>query len=157
MNYVYTITPKKELQIEDIRLEIPMKSEASSYFMGFGLPGQETPANYSGGGIIKERRYTILPFPSRPTKELRGCGLSTVFGVVPKKLVSIANCAGSSYTGPLLNLYRPAYPESWYNNGKGGFLINRNGNLTTATAYSGARTLKTGEDLTFDFLCCSPR
>lgn len=49
MNYVYTITPKKELQIEDIRLEIPMKSEASSYFMGFGLPGQETPANYSGG------------------------------------------------------------------------------------------------------------
>lgn len=50
-----------------------------------------------------------------------------------------------------MNLYRPAYPESWYNNGKGGFRINRNGNLTTATAYSGARTLKTGEDLTFDF------
>ena len=49
---------------------------------------------------------------------------------------------GASYTGPLLNLYRPAYPESWYNNGKGGFRINRNGNLTTATAYSGARTLQ---------------
>ena len=33
MNYVYTIPPKKELQIEDIRLYIPMKSEASSYFL----------------------------------------------------------------------------------------------------------------------------
>ena len=58
---------------------------------------------------------------------------------------------GASYTGPLLNVYRPAYPESWYNNGKGGFRINRSGNRTTVTAYSGERTLKVGEDLIFDF------
>ena len=94
MNYLYTITPKKELQIEDIRLEIPMKSEASSYFMGFGLPGQETPANYSGGWDNQGKTVHDFAVSIPTTKELRGCGLSTVSGAVPKKLVSIANCAG---------------------------------------------------------------
>lgn len=151
MNYVYTITPKKELQIEDIRLEIPMKSEASSYFMGFGLPGQETPANYSGGWDNQGK--TVRDFAvSIPTNK----GASWLwpfdsFWCGSEKAGIHCELRGASYTGPLLNLYRPAYPESWYNNGKGGFRINRNGNLTTATAYSGARTLKTGEDLTFDF------
>lgn len=151
MNYVYTITPKKELQIEDIRLEIPMKSEASSYFMGFGLPGQETPANYSGGWDNQGK--TVHDFAvSIPTNK----GASWLwpfdsFWCGSEKAGIHCELRGASYTGPLLNLYRPAYPESWYNNGKGGFRINRNGNLTTATAYSGARTLKTGEDLTFDF------
>ena len=121
MNYVYTITPKKELQIEDIRLEIPMKSEASSYFMGFGLPGQETPANYSGGWDNQGK--TVHDFAvSIPTNK----GASWLwpfdsFWCGSEKAGIHCELRGASYTGPLLNLYRPAYPESWYNNGKGGY------------------------------------
>lgn len=42
MNYIYTLTPKKEIHVKDIRLEIPMKNDIASYFLGVGLPGQET-------------------------------------------------------------------------------------------------------------------
>lgn len=48
MNYVYTITPKKKIEVTDIRLEIPVKDEVGSYFLGMGLPGQETPQQYEG-------------------------------------------------------------------------------------------------------------
>ena len=112
MNYVYTITPKKELQIEDIRLEIPMKSEASSYFMGFGLPGQETPANYSGGWDNQGK--TVHDFAvSIPTNK----GASWLwpfdsFWCGSEKAGIHCELRGASYPGPLLNLYRPAYPES---------------------------------------------
>lgn len=58
---------------------------------------------------------------------------------------------GSTYSGPLLNLYRPAYPESWFNGGKGGFSIRKEADGVKAMAYSGARTLETDQSITFDF------
>lgn len=151
VNYVYSITPRKDVDIEDVRLEIPLKAEASPYFMGMGLPGQETPSEYSGGWEAQGKtvhNYAV----SIPTNEGASwlwpfdsfwCGSAR--GGIHCEL------RGATYTGPLLNLYRPAYPESWYNHGKGGFSINRDGERTVATVYSGERQLKAGEELKFDF------
>ena len=48
MNYVYTLTPKRNLHIKDVRLEIPVNSSVGTGFLGAGLPGQETPEWYDG-------------------------------------------------------------------------------------------------------------
>lgn len=50
-----------------------------------------------------------------------------------------------------MNLYRPAYPESWFNGGKGGFSIRKEADGVKAVAYSGARTLEPDQSITFDF------
>lgn len=151
INYVYTVIPKKDLQIEDIRLEIPMKSEATPYFMGLGLPGQETPDNYSGGWETQGKTVHDYAVSIPTSKTTSWLWPFDSFWCGSDKAGIHCELRGASYTGPLLNLYRPAYPESWYNNGKGGFRINRSGNQTTATAYSGERTLKVNQNLTFDF------
>ena len=151
INYIYSIEPKKELLVKDIRLEIPLKSEASPYFMGLGLPGQETPATYSGGWETKGKTVHDYAVSIPTSKSTSWLWPFDSFWCGSEKAGIHCELRGASYTGPLLNLYRPAYPESWYNNGKGGFRIQRNGSRTLATAYSGERTLNAGENLTFDF------
>ena len=151
INYVYSITPKKDLQIEDIQLKIPMKSEEVPYFMGLGLPGQEIPTCYSGGWERQGKTVHDYTVPIPTSESSSWLWPFDSFWCGSEKAGIHCELRGASYTGPLLNVYRPAYPESWYNNGKGGFRINRSGNRTTVTAYSGERTLKVGEDLIFDF------
>ena len=48
MNYVYTITPKKRIEVKDIRLVLPVTNKVGTYFLGMGLPGQATPQQYDG-------------------------------------------------------------------------------------------------------------
>lgn len=151
INYVYSISPKKELEIEDIRLEIPMKSDAVPYFMGLGLPGQETPDNYSGSWESQGKTMHDYAVSIPTSKSTSWLWPFDSFWCGSEKAGIHCELRGASYTGPLLNLYRPAYPESWYNDGKGGFRINRSGNRTVATAYSGKRTLKADDTLSFDF------
>lgn len=151
INYIYSVSPKKDLQIKDIRLEIPLKSEAVPYFMGLGLPGQETPSNYAGGWETKGKtvhNYAVSIPTSNSTSWLWPFDS---FWCGSEKAGIHCELRGATYTGPLLNLYRPVYPPSWYNDGKGGFRINRSGSQTVATAYSGERTVKAGEQLSFDF------
>ena len=59
--------------------------------------------------------------------------------------------ARNDLSGPLLNAYRPAYPTSWYNGGKGGFRLKKEEKATRMTVYSGERTLKVNQPLTFEF------
>lgn len=151
INYVYSISPKKDLQIKDIRLEIPMKSAATPYFMGLGLPGQETPDNYTGGWETRGKTVHDYAVSIPTSKSTSWLWPFDSFWCGSEKAGIHCELRGASYTGPLLNLYRPAYPASWYNDGKGGFRINRSAGQTVATAYSGERTLKAGEDLAFDF------
>ncbi|WP_075557137.1 glycoside hydrolase domain-containing protein [Parabacteroides timonensis] len=151
INYVYSLSPKKDLQIKDIRLEIPMLTDAAPYFMGLGLPGQETPVNYAGGWETQGKTVHDYAVSIPTSKSTSWLWPFDSFWCGSEKAGIHCELRGATYTGPLLNLYRPAYPDSWYNNGKGGFRITRNGNQTIATAYSGERTLKAGENLAFDF------
>ncbi len=151
INYVYNISSKRDLQVEDIRLVIPMKNEAAPYFMGLGLPGQEMPTRYSGGWETKGKTIHDYAISTPTNEEASWLWPFDSFWCGSEKAGIHCELRGASYTGPLLNLYRPAYPESWYNNNNGGFRIQKNMDQTTVTTYSGERHLKSGENLMFDF------
>lgn len=151
MNYIYTIIPKKELAIKDVRLVLPLQDKMSSYFMGIGLPGQYTPNYYKGKWNLQEERTNNygVSIPVSEHKDWLWPFDSFWCGSVQAGLH--CELRGSSYTGPLLNLYRPDYPDSWFNGGKGGFEITRHSNMTEISVCSGSRRLMQGDSLTFDF------
>lgn len=151
VNYVYTLTPKKNLQVKDIRLEIPVKSEVGTYFMGMGLPGQETPQRYDGKWDTPEQTVNSFGVSIPTSKEQQWLWPFDSFWIGNQHAGIHCEFRGSTYSGPLLNLYRPAYPESWFNEGKGGFSVRREADEVKAVAYSGERTLQVGKPITFDF------
>ena len=128
---MYKIRLKTEtpLNIKDARLEIPVEKANATYCMGMGLPGGFCPTDYQWKWKGPQDSYWI--------------------GSVKAGLQ--CEMLGADYTGPLLNLYHPAPPSSWYNTNKGGFRILSNDAQTLATTYSGERTMNAGESLDFSF------
>lgn len=151
MNYVYTVTPKKSIRIKDIRLEIPMKRDVASYILGMGLPGQETPREYQGKWDTPEKNVNNIGISIPISQKQEWLWPFDSFWMGNVKGGIHCELRGSTYTGPLLNLYRPAYPQSWFNAGKGGFRIKQEDDCTCATVYSGERQLAQGESFSFDF------
>ncbi len=125
----YTFTAKEEMEIEDVKLVIPMKSDLAEYMMGMDLPGTKVPENHSAKWNGPHDSFWI----------------GNTYGGI------FCELRGSDYHGPLLNLYKPDPPRSWYNDNKGGFLISRSGKTVFATVTSGERTLKKGEQISFEF------
>lgn len=119
----------KPVQIKDIRLVIPVKESVASYFMGMGLPGGVCPANYEWKWKGPQDSYWIGAADAGMHVELQG----------------------ATYSAPLLNLYKPAPPASWYNGNQGGFTVARQNGEVLTTTYSGARALNTGDSLSFQF------
>ena len=117
------------ISIKDIRLSIPMSSDQAKYMMGMGLPGCAIPQTH-------ESKWKG-PFDSFWFGDADGGIWCELWG--------------STYHGPMLNLYHPAPPESWNNQGKGGFRITRENNQVTAEVYSGERNLNPGDSLVFDW------
>jgi hypothetical protein len=97
--------------------------------MGMGLPGCAVP----------------------PSHESKWKGPSDSFWIGDTKGGIWCELRGSSYHGPLLNLYHPAPPESWNNGGKGGFRILNEKGRVTASVYSGNRTLNAGDSIAFEW------
>ena len=151
INYIYTIHPKKNLQVKDIRLEIPMKAEVGTHFMGIGLAGQNTPMEYQGKWDTPEKTVDHLGGSIATGKQHNWWWPFDSFWMGNQHAGLHCEFRGSTYSGPLINVYRPAYPESWHNQGKGGFRIQPSDTQVLATAYSGERTLEAGKPLSFDY------
>ena len=151
MNYVYTITPKRRIEVKDIRLELPVKNEVGAYFLGMGLPGQETPQQYDGKWDTPEKTVNHFGVSIPTSKEQQWLWPFDSFWIGNVHAGIHCEFRGTTYSGPLLNLYRPAYPDSWYNGGKGGFTVRKETNATKAVAYSGERVLEAGKPIIFDF------
>lgn len=151
MNYIYTITPKKQIEVEDIRLVLPVKNEIGAYFLGMGLPGQSTPQQYDGKWDAPEKTVNNFGVSIPTSKEQQWLWPFDSFWIGNEHAGIHCEFRGSTYSGPLLNLYRPAYPESWFNGGKGGFSVRKEAEGIKAVAYSGARILEAGKPITFDF------
>lgn len=151
MNYVYTITPKKQIEVEDIRLVLPVKNEIGAYFLGMGLPGQSTPQQYDGKWDAPEKTVNNFGVSIPTSEEQQWLWPFDSFWIGNEHAGIHCEFRGSTYSGPLLNLYRPAYPESWFNGGKGGFSVRKEAEDIKAVAYSGARILEAGKPITFDF------
>ena len=151
MNYIYTITPKKNVEVKDIRLEIPVRNEIGAYFMGMGLPGQETPREYDSKWDIPEKTKNHVGVSMATSNRQQRLWPFDSFWIGNVHAGIHCEFRGSTYSGPLLNLYRPAFPDSWYNNGKGGFSIRREADGVKVVAYSGERTLEADRPVCFDF------
>ncbi len=129
INYRLDLTASANLDIKDIRLEIPMCPEAAPLILGAGHPGGARPQDFSWSWEGPFNSFWL--------------GSARV-GVHCKLL-------GGSYTGPMLSLYRPAPPAQWHNGGKGGVTVKEQDGTVLATAFSGARRMKAGETITFAF------
>jgi hypothetical protein len=129
LRYRYLLTAREDIHVQDIRLEIPFRSEIAEYMMGMGLPGTATPRDHRSRWEGPEDSFWIGNARAGLWVELRG----------------------GAYHGPLLNLYHPAPPESWDNQGKGGFSVGQKDPELLATVFSGERQLEKGEELAFEF------
>lgn len=127
--YKLELKPSNDLRVKDIRLKFPLRKETGRYFMGMGLPGQLVPASYAW----------------------KWNGPTDSFWIGNAEAGLFCELRGASYTGPLLNLYHPDPPESWYNKNKGGFLLRKKPGQVDAIVYSGERDLIKDEVLNFEF------
>ncbi len=127
--YRFQLKAMEDIPLQDIRLEIPFRREMAGYMMGMGLPGTATPRRHRAKWEGPEDSFWIGNTRGGLWVELRG----------------------SDYHGPLLNLYHPAPPASWHNQGKGGFSIDKGESEVLATVFSGERELAKGDELSFEF------
>ena len=129
LRYKISVNSLKETNVDDINLQIPVKKELAKYFMGMGLPGSKCPDDYNWKWNGPQDSYWIGDVNAGLFCEMRG----------------------TSYSGPLLNLYNPPPPPAWYNNNLGGFNIATDNNVLRTRAYSGPRLIKKGEAIEFEF------
>lgn len=128
VNYSIVVKSLSSQTIKDMNLVIPVNKALASYFMGMGLPGMKCPENYSWKWKGSQDSYWIGNVNAGIWCEMRG----------------------ATYSGPLLNLYHPAAPPSWYNNNLGGFNLTAGNNAVVAKTYSGFRNLTAGDSVKFE-------
>jgi len=129
LSYKCKVTSKTDIHIQDIRLELPLKKDFATYMVGMGRMGGFTPKNHLSRWVKTEDSFWIGETTGGIQCELRG----------------------GSYHGPLLNLYQPNPPASWFNGLNGGYRIDSDENTVTASAYSGARKMEEGQSVTYEF------
>lgn len=129
LNFRVTLKSTSDLDLRDIRLELPFRPEAAEYMMGAGRGGGFRPKEYLW-------KWTG-PFDSFWLGSVRA-GLH-------------CELRGATYNGPMLNLYHPAPAPTWANDGHGGVSIREDGSRVLATAFSGPRLLQAGQEITFEF------
>jgi len=129
IDYRISLTTQKRLHAKDVRLEIPFRREIAQYMMGMGVTGGRMPEKHDWKWHGPQDSFWVGDTRGGIHCELRG----------------------STYHGPMLNLYRPAPPPTWHNNGKGGLRVQTKSETVEAVAYSGARTLQPGKPIEFEF------
>ena len=129
INYKIHLKALTNINLNDVRLEIPFATNIAQYMMGMGLPGTFVPQEHQSKWTGPYDSFWIGNTDAGIWCELRG----------------------GEYHGPLLNLYHPAPPKSWFNNDNGGFRIEKNTNETKAIVYSGKREMKAGENVDFEW------
>ncbi len=134
MKYYFDIKVLKDIDISDIQLRIPYKKENSIYLSGMDLYGVETPDHHDAKWNPLYDAFWLGSTKGGLYCELRGASY----------------CGPLLYYGPIRDFYHPAPPESWSNNGEGGFRIRTIDNQHDAIIYSGNRKLKKGDSLTFE-------
>lgn len=126
---------RKDVQIKDIRLEIPYTSYASRYFMGLG----------EKGGF---RRPGEFDWKWDTVKHQDEYWMGNVNAGLKIKLKD------QNYRRPLVNIYyslgRLKMPDSWGNGGQGGVRVVPGDKQVNVVAYSGARKIRKGETLHYD-------
>ncbi len=131
-----TLSTKEDLQVNDIRLEIPLRRDVAKYMMGMGFKGGLRPGSFQ--------------WKWDPEKNQDSAWVGDVNAGLQ------CSFRDEHYSRPLnTNFYqlKPlVMPRSWWNDGKGGCdFIEMNEETFLIRATSGARTIKIGDELHFIF------
>lgn len=135
LGYNLDIKAKKEVDIEDIQLDIPYTKECSDYFMGLGHVGGYRPEE--------------VDFKWDPAKRQNGFWMGGINGGLRCEF------RGENYYPPLPLLYYKQRtltpPDSFSNSGKGGIIVKSTKSGVKAFVYSKDRKLTKNQQLRFDF------
>ncbi len=126
-----------DLDVKDVRLEVPFTEYASKYFMGLGRRGGFFPEKGIDWKWNVEKKHQDSFWIGNVN-----AGMRMLF-------------KGDGYKRPLVNVYykygRLRLPESWGNGGEGGIRIAPDGKgKVLAGIFTGPRTLKAGKSLDFN-------
>ena len=134
LTYRIAVTADQAVNLSDLEFVIPMRGDKVEYMLGLGQKGGFAPSEYT---------YTWDPYFNcdGPWLGTVNAGLQATF-------------RAENYERPLnTNFYQQKplnMPPSWYNGGKGGIRLEREGDEYEVSAFSGERTLKPGDTLHFD-------
>jgi hypothetical protein len=134
--YTVKVTALQDVSLNDIRMEIPFNKESAKYMMGLNLKGEKRPSAY-------EWKWDVTH------KNQDGAWIGDVNAGLQYSL------RDEHYVRPLnTNFYlqKPLLlPTSWGNENKGGINISEKDNTVLVNNYSGARSMKKGEVLYYNF------
>ncbi|MEN8154378.1 MAG: glycoside hydrolase domain-containing protein [Acidobacteriota bacterium] len=134
LNYKMELSAKKDVDVSDIILKVPMDQDASLYMVGLGKKGGKRQESISWKWEKKFHHEGVW------------------LGNINKGLQYVLR--DENYERPLnTNFYhnKPLnLPPSWYNDGKGGIRISKKRGEVVAENYSGERRINKGDKLHFN-------
>jgi hypothetical protein len=125
VKYQITLTAASVTAFKGV-LQIPLTAAASTFMTGIGYDGGVRPSSYSWSW----------------SSYYNSVWLGGVHAGLQAKFL------GSTYTGPLLNLYAPSAPATW---GGGSVLVTNFGSGALIQADGGIRTLAAGGQVQYEF------
>ncbi|HEY8930228.1 MAG TPA: glycoside hydrolase domain-containing protein [Mucilaginibacter sp.] len=136
VSYTVKVTALQNVNLNDIRMEIPFNKASAKYMMGLNLKGEKRPASY-------EWKWDVVH------KNQDGAWIGDVNAGLQYSL------RDENYVRPLnTNFYlqKPLLlPTSWGNDSKGGINISEKNSQVLVNNYSGARSMKKGDVLYYNF------
>jgi hypothetical protein len=131
INFRLTIRAVTQVDVEDIGLAIPIRREVATYMMGMSRKGGYRPKEWKWVWDVKRANNTLW------------------IGEADAGLY--CKLKGAEDVWDIAHLTR-GEPQSWGNGGRGGCTVTEEGQGTVLVrAYSGPRSLKTGEEVEFAF------
>ena len=133
--YRVSVTASRDIDLADLRLELPLRKASAKYLMGLGQKGGACPSRLDWTWDVATRNQD-----------------GAWIGAVNAGL--FFSLRGDNYVRPLnTNFYlqKPLnLPPSWGNDGRGGISIAERGDTVRVSAFSGRRRMKAGEVQHYD-------
>ena len=135
LSYRLSLTSDADVDLADVRLEMPYRADAARYMIGLGQKGGARPSRLDWTWSVATR--------NQDGAWLGGVNAGLYFSLRDEHYVRPLNTN--------FYLQKPlVLPASWGNDGRGGIAIGEHGDEVRVTAFSGRRTLKAATTLHFD-------
>ncbi len=132
LDYELRFLPARNVDIADIRLELPMTPDTTPYAMGFGRKGSKRP--------------DTIRWHWEEAKASNALWLGDIDAGLQLRL----NPATAVFD-PSGTLYEAGLPEGWYNEGHGGAEVAASADAVRVDAFTGPRRLAAEQPLEFGF------
>lgn len=130
-NFRLMLEARRDSDLKDIRLEIPVRKDVAIYMMGLGRKGGCRPDRWQW------------------TWDVRRANNMVWIGDVDAGLQCKLKANTESWD--IYDLSESGLPDSWANGGKGGCDVVEDGDAVLVRAYSGPRSIKAGDKIEFRF------